>query len=59
LLGACGLAGVWLNLAQGSANGLDWPLACGAARLLADQVSQRKADVDAPDAAGLDISRLA
>ncbi|MEJ6005472.1 FAD-dependent oxidoreductase [Paucibacter sp. AS339] len=59
LLGASGLAGVWLNLAQGSANSLDWPLACGAARVLADQICKRKTDVDAPDTTGLDIARLA
>ncbi len=59
LLGASGQAGIWLNLAQGSAHSLDWPLACGAARLLADQISKRQTDADAPSLEGLDIKRLA
>lgn len=59
LLGASGLPGIWLNLAQGAAHSLDWPLACGAARLLADQVSKRKTDAEAPEITGLDIARLA
>ena len=52
VLGASGVAGVWLNLGHG-ANG--WALACGSARLLADAVAGRPASVD-PE--GWDISRL-
>ncbi len=58
LLGACGRDGIWLNLAQGSAATLGWPLACGAARALASQVGGRKAGDEAPDIGGLDISRF-
>jgi len=53
LLGASGLAGVWLNLAQGAEG---WPLACGAARVLAEQIAGLKPEVDV---SGLDIARLA
>lgn len=59
LLGASGRDGIWLNLAQGSASSLGWPLACGAARALADQVAGRKAEGETPDITGLDISRFA
>lgn len=59
LLGASGRDGIWLNLAQGSATSLGWPLACGAARALADQVAGRKPDGETPDITGLDISRFA
>ncbi|MCV2355140.1 FAD-dependent oxidoreductase [Paucibacter sp. B2R-40] len=58
LLGASGRDGIWLNLAQGSATLLGWPLACGAARALAEQVAGRKPDSAAPDTTGLDISRF-
>lgn len=52
LLGASGLPGVWLNLAHGPHA---WTLACGAARLVADQVAGRPSP---PQAAGLAASRL-
>jgi D-amino-acid dehydrogenase len=58
LLGASGRDGIWLNLAQGSPTMLGWPLACGAAKALAEQVTGRKADREAPDTAALDISRF-
>jgi D-amino-acid dehydrogenase len=58
LLGASGREGIWLNLAQGSASMLAWPLACGAAKVLAEQVAGHKAGNQAPDTAGLDISRF-
>ena len=59
LLGASGLPGIWLNLAQGgnhSQAAINWTLACGAAHVLADQVGGRPPAVDVT---GLDISRLA
>ncbi len=59
LLGGCGRDGIWLNLAQGSPATLGWPLACGAARALADQVAGRKPSDEAIDTTGLDISRFA
>jgi D-amino-acid dehydrogenase len=52
VLGASGAPGVWLNLGHGSSG---WALACGSARVLADQVGGR---APAIDVAGLDISRL-
>ena len=39
VLGASGLAGVWLNLAHG---GIGWSLACGCARVVADAIAQRE-----------------
>jgi len=42
LIGPVG-AGVWLNLAHGH-NG--WSMACGAARMLADQIAGRATDID-------------
>jgi D-amino-acid dehydrogenase len=44
LVGASGVANVWLNLGHG---GSGWALACGSARLLADQLGQRTAAIDA------------
>ncbi len=44
LVGASVSPGVWLNLAHGH-NG--WSMACGAARLIADQVSGKSTDIDA------------
>ena len=52
VLGASGVAGIWLNLGHGSSG---WALACGSARVLADQVAGR---APAIDVTGLDISRL-
>ena len=53
VLGNSGQTGIWLNL--GHADG-GWTLACGAARVLAEQVGGLTPEVDV---AGLDISRLA
>lgn len=44
-IGASNLSKIWLNLAHGT-NG--WGTACGSARLLADLVSNKKPDIDAP-----------
>ena len=52
VLGASGAPGIWLNLGHGSSG---WALACGSARVLADQVGGR---TPAIDVAGLDLSRL-
>ena len=52
VLGASGIAGVWLNLGHGSSG---WALACGSARLLADVVAGRKPAIDTE---GLGIERL-
>ncbi len=52
VLGASGIAGVWLNLGHGSSG---WAMACGSARLLADGVSGR---VPAIDTEGLGVERL-
>lgn len=50
VLGRSGVGGVWLNLGHG-ANG--WALACGSARLLADQISGRATAID-PEGLGVD-----
>lgn len=52
LIGASGIAGLWLNLGHGSSG---WALSCGSARLLADLVSGKKPDLDIT---GLDVGRL-
>jgi D-amino-acid dehydrogenase len=44
LVGPSAKPGVWLNLGHGH-NG--WGMACGAARILADQIGGRPADIDA------------
>jgi D-amino-acid dehydrogenase len=52
VLGVSGAPGVWLNLGHG---GSGWVLACGSARVLAEQISGR----DAPlDVTGLSAARL-
>jgi D-amino-acid dehydrogenase len=43
LVGAGAAPGIWLNLAHGH-NG--WSMACGAARILADQIAGREAEID-------------
>jgi D-amino-acid dehydrogenase len=43
LIGSAGSAGIWLNLAHGH-NG--WSMACGAARILADQLKGAPSDLD-------------
>ena len=52
VLGASGAPGVWLNLGHGSSG---WALACGSARVLADQMTGRPAAIDV---SGLDLARL-
>jgi D-amino-acid dehydrogenase len=52
LLGASGIAGVWLNLGHGSSG---WALACGSARVLADALAGRPAPIDVD---GLGVERL-
>jgi D-amino-acid dehydrogenase len=52
LLGASGIPGVWLNLGHGSSG---WALACGSARVVADQVAGRQPAVDTD---GLGVERL-
>ena len=52
VLGASGVAGVWLNLGHGSSG---WAMACGSARLLADGVAGRKSAIDTE---GLGVERL-
>jgi D-amino-acid dehydrogenase len=44
MVGASGIAGVWLNTGHGSSG---WALACGSARVLADAIAGRASDVDA------------
>jgi D-amino-acid dehydrogenase len=52
LLGASGLPGIWLNLGHGPSG---WALACGSARVIADQLASRAPPVDT---AGLGVGRL-
>ncbi len=52
IIGASGTPHVWLNLGHGSSG---WALACGSARLLADQLAQRPCEIDT---AGLGLERL-
>jgi D-amino-acid dehydrogenase len=52
VLGASGAPGVWLNLGHG---GSGWALACGSARVLAEQISGRGAPLDVT---GLSVARL-
>lgn len=53
ILGASGIAGVWLNLGHGPSG---WAQSCGSARLLADQIANRAPDLDCQ---GFDVKRLA
>ena len=52
VLGASGLPGVWLNVGHGSSG---WALACGSARVLADRIAGRPAEIDLT---ALEVSRL-
>ena len=52
VLGRSGRDGLWLNLGHGSSG---WALACGSARVLADQLAGRPPAIDAT---GLGIERL-
>ncbi len=52
VLGASGAPGIWLNLGHGSSG---WALACGCARVLAEQLSGREAPLDVTQ---LSVARL-
>lgn len=52
VIGASGIAGVWLNLGHGSSG---WALACGSARVLADALAGRAPPIDVE---GLGVARL-
>jgi D-amino-acid dehydrogenase len=52
LVGASGLAGLWLNLGHGDGG---WALACGSARVVADLIAGRAAEIDTD---GLGPARL-
>ncbi len=52
VVGASGKPGLWLNLGHGSSG---WALACGSARLLADQIAGRPTAIDDE---GLRLTRL-
>jgi len=52
VVGASGLPGLWLNLGHGSSG---WALSCGSARVLADLVAGKAADIDME---GLGVERL-
>ena len=52
VLGVSGAPGVWLNLGHGSSG---WALACGSARVLAEQIAGREAPLDV---ARLGVARL-
>ena len=52
VLGASGIAGVWLNLGHGSSG---WALSCGSARVVADLVGGRRPEIDLE---GLGVERL-
>jgi D-amino-acid dehydrogenase len=53
IIGASGIPGLWLNLGHGSSG---WALACGSARLLADQIAGRAPAIDTE---GLGLARYA
>ncbi|MDR0457682.1 MAG: FAD-dependent oxidoreductase [Burkholderiaceae bacterium] len=42
-LGASGAPGLWLNIGHGA---YGWSMACGAARIIADQIAGRASDID-------------
>ncbi len=52
MIGASGIAGLWLNLGHGSSG---WALSCGSARMLADLVGGKSPDLDV---AGFGVARL-
>ena len=52
MIGASGIAGLWLNLGHGSSG---WALSCGSARALADLIGGKKPDLNL---AGFDAGRL-
>ena len=52
ILGASGMAGLWLNLGHGASG---WALSCGSARVVADLIGGRSPDLDV---SGLGVDRL-
>ncbi|MDO9164543.1 MAG: FAD-dependent oxidoreductase, partial [Rhodoferax sp.] len=52
ILGASGIAGLWLNLGHGSSG---WALSCGSARVLADLLGGRTPELDVT---GFGVERL-
>ncbi len=52
LLGASGIAGLWLNLGHGASG---WALSCGSARVLADLIAGKTPDLDVT---GFEAARL-
>ncbi|MGB3071891.1 MAG: D-amino acid dehydrogenase [Ottowia sp.] len=52
VIGASGIPGLWLNLGHGASG---WTLACGSARVLADQISGQAPQIDME---GLGLERL-
>ncbi len=52
ILGDSGIPGLWLNLGHGSSG---WALSCGSARVLADLIAGKQADIDMD---GLGVARL-
>ena len=52
ILGASGIAGLWLNLGHGASG---WALSCGSARALADQIAGRSLELDTQ---GFSVNRL-
>jgi D-amino-acid dehydrogenase len=52
VLGASGVPNIWLNLGHGSSG---WALSCGSARVLADLIGKRAADIDV---SGMSIERF-
>jgi D-amino-acid dehydrogenase len=52
IIGDSGIPGLWLNLGHGSSG---WALSCGSARVLADLMAGKNADIDME---GLGIARL-
>jgi D-amino-acid dehydrogenase len=52
MVGASGIAGLWLNLGHGSSG---WALSCGSARVLADLVGGKTPDLDV---SGFGVERL-
>ena len=43
IIGASGMAGIWLNLGHGSSG---WALSCGSAKILSDLIGGKKPDLD-------------
>ena len=52
VIGSSGIQGLWLNLGHGASG---WALSCGSARVIADLITGKAADIDME---GLGIGRL-